>query len=92
VSWDRRQNGTAEANLILVWREFGGPPTAADVKSGYGTRLIRELIPYELGGTVDLVFAPEGVSCRIEFPLRMPETTTTEYMSSPHFPNSLPLP
>jgi PAS domain S-box-containing protein len=92
VSWDRRQNGSAEVNLVLVWREFGGPRTAADVKSGYGTRVIRELIPYELGGTVDLVFAPEGVSCRIEFPLRMPETTTTECTSSPHFPNSLPLP
>jgi hypothetical protein len=24
------------------------------------------LIPYELGGTVDLVHAPEGVRCRLE--------------------------
>ena len=36
---------------------------------GYGTRLIRELVPYELGGRVDLEFAAEGVSCRIEFPV-----------------------
>jgi PAS domain S-box-containing protein len=92
VSWDRRQEGSDAANLILVWREFGGPRIAAQVKSGYGTRLIRELVPYELGGTVDLVFAPEGVSCRIEFPLRMPESAITEYMSPPNFTNSLALP
>jgi two-component sensor histidine kinase len=78
VSWERRQNGSAETKLILLWREFGGLPTAAEVKSGYGTRLIRELVPYELGGNVELVFAPEGVSCRIEFPLRVSETAITQ--------------
>jgi len=31
--------------------------------------LIRELVPHELGGTVDLEFAAEGVNCRIELPL-----------------------
>jgi PAS domain S-box-containing protein len=82
VSWERRQNGSAGAHLILMWRESGGPPIAAEVKPGYGTRLIRELVPYELGGTVDLVFAPEGVSCRIEFPLPASETVITEYMTS----------
>jgi len=68
VSWDL--NSTAHAtNLVLAWREFGGPAVAGEVKSGYGTRLIRGLVPHELGGTVDLEFAAEGVSCRIEFPL-----------------------
>jgi PAS domain S-box-containing protein len=68
VSWDRKPNGHA-ANVVFAWREFGGPTTAAEPKSGYGTRLIRELVPYELGGTVDLQFAATGVSCKIEFPL-----------------------
>jgi two-component sensor histidine kinase len=54
--------------LALIWREFGGPPVA-EAKSGFGTRLIRGLVPHELGGSVDLGFATEGVSCRIEFPL-----------------------
>jgi len=29
---------------------------------------IRDLIPYEFGGTVDLAFAPSGVQCRLEIP------------------------
>ena len=69
VSWDRRPNGDAGENLVLVWREAGGPPVTANVPSGYGTTLIRNLVPHELGGTVDLEFPPDGVNCRIEIPL-----------------------
>jgi PAS domain S-box-containing protein len=69
LSWERKPNGHT-ANLVFTWRELGGPPTEVGAKSGYGTRLIRGLVPHELGGTVDLEFAPEGVSCRIEFPLK----------------------
>ncbi len=68
VSWDRKPNGQ-KANLILEWRELGGPPVASKIQTSYGTDLIRNLIPHELGGTVDLAFVKEGVNCRIEFPL-----------------------
>src|SRR5262249_61811301 len=40
----------------------------APPQTGYGTRCIRSLIPYELGGTVDLVFDPAGVRCGIDVP------------------------
>jgi two-component sensor histidine kinase len=69
VSWDRRSEGKAAASLAIAWREFGGPPIASATTSGYGTSLIRDLIPHELGGTVDLTFAPNGVHCSIEIPL-----------------------
>jgi two-component sensor histidine kinase len=69
VTWDFKPNGQA-ATLILEWREAGGPPVAARVQSSYGTDLIRDLIPHELGGVVDLVFAAEGVRCRIEVPAK----------------------
>jgi len=68
VSWERKPNGHG-ANLVFTWREFDGPPVAVEAKSGYGSRLIRELVPHELRGTVDLELAAEGVSCKIEFPL-----------------------
>jgi len=69
VSWDRKPNGDG-TNLVLVWQELGGPPVKSEVPSSYGTNLIRNLIPHELGGKVDLVFASEGVSCRIEIPIK----------------------
>jgi PAS domain S-box-containing protein len=71
VSWDRRPNGGGATNLIFVWHELGGPPVAAAIQSGRGISLIRKLIPYELGGNVDLVFESDGAYCRIEFPLEL---------------------
>jgi PAS domain S-box-containing protein len=69
VSWNREENGDG-TNLMLVWQEHGGPPVKSEIRSSYGTNLIRNLIPHELGGMVDLVFASEGVSCRIDIPMR----------------------
>jgi two-component sensor histidine kinase len=69
VSWDCRTNGDA-ATLIFVWRELGGPPVSSKVQASFGTDLIRNLIPHELEGAVDLVFTTEGVSCRIEVPTK----------------------
>jgi PAS domain S-box-containing protein len=64
VEWE-----VPEGTLSIAWRETGGPPVAASTpQSGYGTSLIRDLIPHELGGTVDLVMAPEGVRCTIVIP------------------------
>jgi len=67
VSWDCKPDGKA-TKLTLIWREFSGPPVASEIQSSYGIDLIRNLIPHELGGMVDLEFPAEGVSCKIEFP------------------------
>jgi two-component sensor histidine kinase len=69
VRWDCKTDRRG-INLTLVWQELNGPPVKAAVQSSYGTSLIRNLIPHELGGRVDLVFAPKGVSCRIELPIK----------------------
>jgi two-component sensor histidine kinase len=54
--------------LKIRWKESGGPEVAPPARSGYGSEVIRELVAYELGGTVDLVFARGGVYCSIELP------------------------
>jgi PAS domain S-box-containing protein len=71
VSWQCRNSGDdAATSLMIVWRETGGPPVSAPTQYGYGTSLICDLIPHELGGTVDLAFLSEGVCCTIEIPLK----------------------
>jgi two-component sensor histidine kinase len=70
VSWEYQNSGEAATVLIIVWREAGGPPVLAPTEKGYGTNLISDLIPHELGGTVDLAFSSEGVSCTIEIPVK----------------------
>jgi two-component sensor histidine kinase len=68
MSWDRA-GADAAPILTITWRELGGSPITAPVQSGYGLCLIRDLIPYELGGTVDLTFPPSGACCKIAIPL-----------------------
>jgi two-component sensor histidine kinase len=71
VRWERQhQNGNASAGLIVEWREANGPTVVAPSRLGYGTSVIEDLIPYELGGAVDLVFAADGVRCTIAIPGR----------------------
>jgi two-component sensor histidine kinase len=65
--WRWLQNGSHD-RLLIEWQETGGPPATAPHRSGYGTSIIRELIPFELGGAVELSFAPEGIRCRLEIP------------------------
>jgi PAS domain S-box-containing protein len=69
VTWDRLPNEGPAPKLTIIWREIAGPPIAAPVQSGFGASLIRDLIPHEIGGTVDLAFLADGACCKIEFPL-----------------------
>jgi PAS domain S-box-containing protein len=68
IQWDRQLDGRPRSQLVFEWQEIGGPPVVAPGRPSYGTSTIRELIPYEFGGTVDLVLAPEGVRCRLVLP------------------------
>jgi PAS domain S-box-containing protein len=68
IRWNRQLNGHPRSHLVFECQEIGGPHVVALGKSSYGTSTIRELIPYEFGGTVDLVPAPEGVRCRLVLP------------------------
>jgi PAS domain S-box-containing protein len=67
VRWRWLQNGSRD-RLLIEWRETGGPAVLTPNRSGYGTSIIRELIPFELGGAVELAFAAEGIKCRLEIP------------------------
>jgi PAS domain S-box-containing protein len=66
LRWHQRFAGHSPRDLILEWREAGGPSVQAPISYGFGTSTIRDLIPYEFGGAVDLVFASAGVKCRLE--------------------------
>ena len=68
VRWHRLSNGHGPL-LRLDWREEGGPAVANPGQPGYGTSVIRDLIPYELGGAVGLLLDPGGIRCTIEIAL-----------------------
>jgi PAS domain S-box-containing protein len=67
IRWEQRLNGHP-LRLVLEWQEAGGPPVVDPDKASFGMSTIRDIIPYEFGGKVDLTFALEGVRCRVELP------------------------
>ena len=42
------------------------------VREGFGLSLIKGVIEYELGGSVEVEFRPEGVECRMHLPMEFP--------------------
>jgi two-component sensor histidine kinase len=68
VRWSFVANGYAERALSIEWEESGGPQVLPPTRSGLGTSVVRELIPYELGGNVVHVYRSEGVHCKLEIP------------------------
>jgi PAS domain S-box-containing protein len=70
VRWRIPSNGCSNGKLVLEWQETGGPLIAGPNAPGYGTSVIRDLIPYELGGAVDYELARDGTRCRLEIPAK----------------------
>lgn len=61
IAWTVR-----EGVLRLRWTEKDGPPVAAPIRKGFGSRLIERGLARDLDGTVSLRFDPTGVVCEIE--------------------------
>jgi len=68
VRWQRLPNGAGQSRVTVDWEEIGGPVVSGSRSPGFGMEIIRELIPYEIGGTVDLMFPSVGIQCRLELP------------------------
>ena len=64
---ERQRVGRTGRGVAGDWM---GRPSSAPSRAGYGTSVIEDLVPYELGGAVDLSFAADGVRCRIAIPAR----------------------
>lgn len=56
-------------NMTLHWVESGGPPVMPHERKSFGTRLIEDALPRQLGGTGHLTFAPVGVVFDLIIPL-----------------------
>ena len=54
----------------LQWHETGGPLVAAPGRKGFGTSLIQRGLTSQLGGAANIDFAPDGLRCTLECPVR----------------------
>ncbi|TYC78027.1 PAS domain-containing protein [Stappia sp. BW2] len=69
VSWT-----TEDGKIRLVWKESGGPEVVPPERNGFGRMLLERLVGPALNGDVTIDFAPEGVRCVIEFPVKQTQS------------------
>lgn len=66
IEWRRDSN----EDLIIKWREEGGPPVKPPTRKGFGTTIIDRSVPYDLGGESRIEYKPEGVEASFRIPAR----------------------
>ncbi len=72
IKWENRLiDGISR--LRISWIEMGGPVVTKPARRGFGSRLITDGLAYELDGTVQIAYEPDGLRCMIDAPLRSPE-------------------
>lgn len=57
-----------DGSCIIDWTESGGPVVKPPDSTGFGSTLVRNTISYDLRGSADVAFAPDGVSARFVIP------------------------
>jgi PAS domain S-box-containing protein len=82
VGWILQPHDDGRDLLDLTWCERGGPAVVLPTRKGFGTRLIERHLPMEFGGTAEITYAPEGVSCRLQIPLTAPGWVGQELMAA----------
>ncbi len=64
ISWRH----DADGSVTLDWKEAGGPPVVMPTRHGFGSTIIRQSIPHELGGQVTLDYAASGFNAHFVLP------------------------
>jgi two-component sensor histidine kinase len=68
IIWSTATDGVPVFNFL--WREFGGPIVVKPLRQGFGSRVIRDFMGNDFGGTVELSYEPQGVVCQLTSPLQ----------------------
>jgi two-component sensor histidine kinase len=68
VTWDLSAVGGVR-KVHIQWQERGGPALQAPNREGFGSTLLRKVLPMQVHADVEVEFAPRGLRCRIEAPL-----------------------
>ncbi|TPN80712.1 GAF domain-containing protein [Mesorhizobium sp. CU2] len=66
IKWEVLKNGNCE----ISWTETGGPEVSPPMRMGFGTALLDRSIPYDLGGSSEVLYEREGVCARFVLPAR----------------------
>ncbi|WP_373353248.1 HWE histidine kinase domain-containing protein [Pseudoroseicyclus sp. CXY001] len=71
ISWDVAAGATGTL-LTFTWCESGGPPVTMPSSTGFGSRIIGEVLPQSFGGDVTVDYAETGLTLTLVADLGLP--------------------
>jgi two-component sensor histidine kinase len=85
VSWTVTPTESGPSSLRVEWKESGGPPVSPPTRRGLGSVIIDGAIRYELRGSVNIEYRPEGLLATLTLPLpaRVRSSPIVEDRTSP---------
>jgi len=69
VSWSAQLGKDGRTEIVVNWRERGGPKVSPPERKGFGSVLIEESLSHSLGGQAHIEYAEEGLNARFQFPV-----------------------
>ena len=66
ISWTKP--GSGDDSFELDWIETGGPAVTAPERTGFGTQILKRMLPSDFSGTSTLDYAVEGLRFRLTAP------------------------
>lgn len=86
VGWTRNSSG----DLIVRWKESGGPRVKRPTRKGFGSTIVSRSVPYDLGGKASIDFPPAGVEAEFCIPARHVSEAHGDRTPRIKFPRSAP--
>jgi two-component sensor histidine kinase len=62
INWRLEKPEGAEEQLIIKWREVGGPVVKEPISKGFGSSVIGQMVRTGLGASVEVAFNPQGLT------------------------------
>jgi len=66
VSWSL----TPKGDCVLAWEEHDGPVIQKPQRAGFGSKLINQVVSFDLGGEADVTYPPQGLMAHFVIPAR----------------------
>ncbi|MFJ4434036.1 HWE histidine kinase domain-containing protein [Pseudomonas sp. NPDC089395] len=88
VTWTVDAGGACE----IIWCERGGPTVRPPTRTGFGSVLIERSLPFDLGGSSNLEYRPEGLYGVFRIPARHLTLVDDSSHDSPSAPAPVVLP
>lgn len=66
IRWSTETDPGKAPRFRISWTETGGPSVQPPKRQGFGTSVVGKMCRIAFGGTVDIRFAPEGLSWSLE--------------------------